>query len=84
MGSGDSLSFLDLEFKINGKKLNVKLFDKRNVFPFSIVRLPFACRNTLPKICFILYLAQMFCRVEESVRLLNIFYQLENHSSEEL
>ena len=43
--SGSEVSFLDLNIsKMNGK-LQYRLYDKRDSFPFSIVRLPFLCSN---------------------------------------
>ena len=43
--SGESVNFLDLNLKnINGH-VDVKLYDKRDNFPFSIVRLPFSSSN---------------------------------------
>ena len=44
-GSGDTLSYLDLALEKNKQHIDVKLFDKRDAFPFSIVRLPFASSN---------------------------------------
>ena len=44
-GSGDRLSYLDLDLQKANGSLDVKLFDKRDAFPFSIVRLPFASSN---------------------------------------
>ena len=43
--SGDQVSFLDLDLTIKDKQIDIKLFDKRDSFPFSIVRLPFASSN---------------------------------------
>ena len=43
--SGDRVTFLDLELINHGGHLDTKLFDKRDSFPFSIVRLPFKCSN---------------------------------------
>lgn len=43
--SGDCVTFLDLDLKNSNGHLNVKLFDKRDNFPFSIVRLPYASSN---------------------------------------
>ena len=34
-------TFLDLELSIADRKFNLKLFDKRDAFPFVIVRMPF-------------------------------------------
>ena len=44
-GSGDHLSYLDLDFTKVNRHVDVKLFDKRDAFPFSIVRLPFVSSN---------------------------------------
>ena len=43
--SGDHVSFLDLDLTLDGKQVAIKLFDKRDHFPFSITRLPFASSN---------------------------------------
>ena len=43
--SGDSVNFLDLNLSNTNGHVDVKLYDKRNSFPFSIVRLPFASSN---------------------------------------
>ena len=41
-GAGNHLSVLDLDLKLVERHLDVKLFDKTDAFPFSIVRLSFA------------------------------------------
>ena len=38
-------SFLDLEISIVDNQFCTKLFDKRDTFPFSIVRMPYKCSN---------------------------------------
>ena len=38
-------SFLDLDNEIVNRKISTSLFDKRDSFPFSIVRMPFLCSN---------------------------------------
>ena len=39
-------TFLDLNIHIsNSNNFNISLFDKRDTFPFSIVRMPFLCSN---------------------------------------
>ena len=43
--SGDQVTFLDLQITKENGHLNTKLFDKRDNFPFSIVRLPFRSSN---------------------------------------
>ena len=43
--SGDHVDFLDLSITKENGRLTTKLFDKRDEFPFSIVRLPFSSSN---------------------------------------
>ena len=43
--SGNEVTFLDLHIIKEDGHLSTKLFDKRDEFPFSIVRLPFASSN---------------------------------------
>ena len=43
--SGESVNFLDLNLSNCNGHVEVKLYDKRNNFPFSIVRLPFSSSN---------------------------------------
>ena len=43
--SGDSVSFLDLNIGKKDGQLTMTLFDKRDDFPFSIVRMPFSSSN---------------------------------------
>ena len=43
--SGDSVSFLDLCITIKGRSFETSLYDKRDSFPFSIVRMPFKSSN---------------------------------------
>ena len=43
--SDQSATFLDLSITIQDSKFDYKLFDKRNAFPFDIVRFPFRCSN---------------------------------------
>ena len=38
-------SFLDLQIKIINNRFSTSLYDKRDGFPFSIVRMPFLCSN---------------------------------------
>ena len=48
---GDSdVSFLDLSISVKGRCFNTSLYDKRDSFPFSIVRMPFKCSNMPSKI----------------------------------
>jgi hypothetical protein len=41
-------TYLDLEITVDNNKYVYKLYDKRNAYPFSIVRFPFICSN-IPK-----------------------------------
>lgn len=43
--SGEEVNFLDIHISKDNGKLDYKLYDKRNSFPFSIVRLPFVSSN---------------------------------------
>ena len=47
---GNSASFLNLEIWIEDGKFIHKLYDKRDAFPFSIVRMPYLCSNIPCKI----------------------------------
>ena len=47
---GDSVSFLDIKISISGRSFETSLFDKRDSFPFSIVRMPYKCSNMPSKI----------------------------------
>ena len=40
-----SASFLDLDINIVNNKFDLKLFDKRDAFPFEIVRMPYLSNN---------------------------------------
>ena len=40
-----SASFLDLDISIIDRKFDLKLFDKRDAFPFEIVRMPYLSNN---------------------------------------
>ena len=41
----ENATFLDLENTIIDKEFDLKLYDKRDAFPFSIVRMPYLCSN---------------------------------------
>ena len=43
--SGSRVTFLDLDIRNVNGRLDVSLFDKRDSFPFAIVRLPFSSSN---------------------------------------
>ena len=40
-----SASFLDLDLKVENREFTSKLFDKRDAFQFSVVRMPYKCSN---------------------------------------
>ena len=42
---GEEVSFLDLKIELKGRSFQTALFDKRNSFPFSIVRMPYKSSN---------------------------------------
>ena len=42
---GESVSFLDLNISLNVNGFETGLYDKRDAFPFSIVRMPYKCSN---------------------------------------
>ena len=44
-GNNAEATFLDLDIKIKNHKFQIDLFDKRDSFPFSIVRMPEKSRN---------------------------------------
>ena len=46
----NSASFLDLDIEIDNKRFKTKLFDKRDAFPFKIVRMPDKSSNMPSKI----------------------------------
>ena len=50
--SNTSATFLDLEITIQDNKFEYKLFDKRNAFPFDIVRFPYSSSNMPSKMFF--------------------------------
>ena len=43
--SNSQASFLDIDVTINNNKFVTSLYDKRNAFPFSIVKMPHKCSN---------------------------------------
>ena len=43
--NNDQASFLDLDIKVNNRVFDIQLFDKRDAFPFPIVRMPFTSSN---------------------------------------
>jgi hypothetical protein len=59
---GNTASFLNLDICIEDGQFVYKLYDKRDAFPFSIVRMPYLCSN-IPKNIFYSSLAGEFLRI---------------------
>ena len=60
--SGSQAFFLSLDIQIVENKFVYKLYDKRDSFPFEIVRMPFICSN-IPKSIFYSSLVGEFLRI---------------------
>ena len=65
-------SFLDLDIKIVNNQFTIKLFDKRDSFPFSIVRMPFLSSN-MPSKIFYSSLAAEILRIGRTTTTINDF-----------
>ena len=63
--SGHHGTFLNLDITIRDKRFVYKLFDKRDAFPFSIVRMPFMNSN-IPESIFYSALIGEFLRIARS------------------
>ena len=59
---GDSASFLNLDIRVEENQFVYKLYDKRDAFPFSIVRMPYLSSN-IPKKIFCSALIGEFLRI---------------------
>ena len=70
--SGSHASFLNLDITISENKFVYKLFDKRDDFPFSIVRMPHIDSN-IPETIFYSALVGEFLRIARSTLLLRDF-----------
>ena len=70
--SGLHASFLNLDITILGGEFVYKLFDKRDAFPFSIVRMPFIDSN-IPESIFYSALVGEFLRIARSTLKLKDF-----------
>ena len=62
-------SYLDLDMVIDEHKFDISLFDKRNAFPFSIIRMPFLSSNIPSKMFHSSFSAEILCtaRVSTSI-----------------
>ena len=69
---GDSASFLNLDIRVEEGQFVYKLYDKRDAFPFSIVRMPHLCSN-IPKKIFYSALVGEFLRIARATLYLSDF-----------
>ena len=69
---GNSGSFLQLDIRIEDGLFVYKLYDKRDAFPFSIVRMPYLCSN-IPKKIFYSALMGEFLRIARATLYLSDF-----------
>ena len=69
---GDSGTFLQLDIRIEDGQFVYKLYDKRDAFPFSIVRMPYLCSN-IPKQIFYSALVGEFLRIARATLFLSDF-----------
>ena len=69
---GDSASFLHLDIRIEDGQFVYKLYDKRDAFPFSIVRMPYLSSN-IPKKIFYSALVGEFLRIARATLYLTDF-----------
>ena len=69
---GDSASFLNLDIRVEENQFVYKLYDKRDAFPFSIVRMPYLSSN-IPKKIFYSALIGEFLRIARATIYLSDF-----------
>ena len=69
---GNSASFLNLDIRIEEGQFVYKLYDKRDAFPFSIVRMPYLSSN-IPKKIFYSALMGEFLRIARATLYLSDF-----------
>ena len=65
-------SFLDLAIEIKDNKFSTKLYDKRDAFPFDIVRMPFRSSNIPSKIFFSSFGAEIL-RIAKATSSVDLF-----------
>ena len=70
--SGSHASFLNLDITIKEGLFVYKLFDKRDAFPFSIVRMPYVSSN-IPESIFYSAMVGEFLRIARSTMLYEDF-----------
>ena len=59
-----SASFLDLALALGEGVIDTKLFDKRDAFNFSVVRMPYKCSNIPKKMFFFNYWSRDFANMQ--------------------
>ena len=69
---GDSASFLHLDIRVEDNQFVYRLYDKRDAFPFSIVRMPYLSSN-IPKKIFYSALVGEFLRIARATLYLSDF-----------
>ena len=65
-------SFLDLNIKIENNRFATSLYDKRDGFPFSIVRMPYLCSNIPSKMFYSAFGAEIL-RIARTTNIFNVF-----------
>ena len=68
-------TLLDLNIETDGVKFTTSLYNKRNAFPFSILRMPFLCSNT-PSRMFYISLSTKFSVRPEFLQLVKVLFHL--------
>merc|ERR1712055_637257 len=70
--NGNHATFLDLDIKIDGDKFVYKFYDKRDEFPFFVVRMPDR-RSNIPSYIFYGTIRSKIIRIARSILLLDDF-----------
>ena len=68
----NSTSFLDLEISITDNKFKLSLYDKRDGFPFSIVRMPYRSSN-MPSMIFYSAIGVEILRIAKATSIVDTF-----------
>ena len=69
---GNSASFLNIDILIENNQFVYKLYDRRDAFPFSIIRMPYLCSN-IPNKIFYSALVGEFLRIARATLYLSDF-----------
>ena len=54
-------SYLDLDLRVENRIFNSRLYDKRDAFHFSVVRMPYKCSNMPYKMFYSTIIAEVLC-----------------------